>query len=309
MKKRRTTTCRSSGPARRIALGAGALALAGLAAPAVGQTDTPAYPPLQWAAQESLFSHADARDEGMDIVDWTEIIVSGPDKHWIYVTGWVTEMDGNDVVGTRFATYKYDAEFYDDGDPPDPDTFAYFPPTTVSLSPGEEYKAVAMAVGQIDSEVGIYVVGQAPRDDSGATSDLNYCVIKYDKDLVQDEVFYYDGPVSGDDIPVDIRFAGGKVLVTGTSPGNGTGLDIATLALNGDTLTLDGDSWPNSVWGGPGVRRYNNDEVDGDDRAVQLGTPTIAAQGAQRHDDQRGRRRHVVGRLRFQGRLHDAPLG
>jgi hypothetical protein len=134
-----------SGLARKIALGAGALALAGLAAPAVGQGTlfTP-WPPRLWVAQESLDSHQDAHDEGVDIVYWLED--GTPDQHWIYVTGWVTEMDGNDVLGTRFATFKYDAKFFDPiaGDPPTPQESAFFPPLTTSLEEGDTYKAVAM---------------------------------------------------------------------------------------------------------------------------------------------------------------------
>lgn len=274
MKGSSTTTCRSSGIGRRIALGAAGLALAGLAAPAAGQgasEDTPAYPLLRWTAHESLFSHQDADDEAMDMVYWEEGFLSEPDKHWIYVTGFVTEMDGDTVVGTRFATFKYDGEFFDSGNPPPPAAVAYFPDPndpTMPLSSGEEFKAVAMAVNPDGLTPGdIYVVGQAPRDDSGATTDLNYCVIKYSKDLVQQEVYYYDGPVSGDDLPVDIVFAGGKVMVTGTSPGDGTGKDIATIALKDDLLPED-DRWPDNGWG-DGVRRYNY--VDGDDLAVEIG--------------------------------------
>ena len=117
MKKRRTTTCRSSGLARRIALGAGALALAALAAPAAGQgTLFAPYPPMKWLAEESRFSHADAHDEGRDIVYWFE---DGEEdqSHWIYVTGFVTEMDGDTVLGTRFATFKYDATHAGPGAP------------------------------------------------------------------------------------------------------------------------------------------------------------------------------------------------
>lgn len=272
MKKSKTTGYWSSGLARRIALGAGAVALAGLVAPAAGQVEdlpAPSYPMLRWAAQESLFSHQDADDEAMDMVYWRDILA---DKHWIYATGFVTEMDGDTVVGSRFATFKYDGEFFDAGNPPLPTESAFFPDLLTSLSSGEEFKAVAMAVNPDGFTPGdIYVVGQAPRNASGATPDLNDAVVKYDSALEQEWVYYYNGPVSGDDIPVDIVFAGGKVIVTGTSPGNGTGKDIATIALNEDGTVVD-DLWPDMGWG-DGVRRYNH--VDGDDLAVEIGPVVV----------------------------------
>lgn len=271
MKGRSTTTRRSSRIRRRIALGAGALALAGLAAPAAGQAteDTPPYPLLRWAAQESLFSHNDAADEAMDMLYWEEVEFGQPDMHWIYVTGFVTEMDGDTVVGTRFATYKYDGEFFDAGNPPVAAESAFFPDPLTAISSGEEFKAVAMAVNTGGLTPGdIYVVGQAPRDHSGATGDLNYAVVKYDSQLVEKWVYYYDGPVSDDDVPVDIVFVGGKIIVTGTSPGDETGKDIATIALNEDGSVVD-DLWPDDGWG-DGVRRYNH-TVNGDDLAVEIG--------------------------------------
>jgi hypothetical protein len=277
MRRESTTTCRSSGLARRIALGAGALALATLAAPAAGQTeDTPPYPPLRWFAQESIDSHADADDQAMDILHWKEIEFGQPDKHWVYVTGWVTEIEDDEVVGTRFATFKYDAEFFDDGNPPPRAAEAFFPDPddeNMPLTTGQEYKAVALAMGHDLStdEWSIYVVGQANWYDDGATggatTDLNYAVIKYDTDLVQQWVRYYDGPVSGDDIPVDVGVNETFIVVTGTSPGDETGKDIATIALKNDGTFVTG-LWPDDGWGG-GIRRYDN--IGGDDLAVELG--------------------------------------
>lgn len=260
-----------------LAAAAGALALAGLAGPAAGQ-EIPDYPPMDWVAQESLYSHADAHDEAVDMVHWFEDGVE--DRNWIYVTGFVTEMDGNTVVGTRFATYKYDGAFFDEetGAPPDPEAVAYFPPLGTAISPGDTYKATAIAVSW-DGD--IYVIGQAPRPGG---SDQDYAVIRYNKELEPlweappfDDVRYYDGPVSGDDIPVDIAVDGGNevVVVTGTSPGSGTGLDITTVAWNADFGVRPVDLWPDIGWG-HAVRRYNY--ADGDDRAVELGSVTIVEQ-------------------------------
>ena len=271
MRRRTTTTCRSRGLARRIVFWAGALALAGFAAPAAGQELFDIWPPRLWAAQEHLDSHEDAHDEGVDIVYWLE--EGSPDRHWIFVTGWVTEMDDDTVVGTRFATFKYDATDDGTGGPPDPQEVAYFPPLGTSLQQGDTYKAVAM---DVDPETGdIYVTGQGPPEPGG--SDQDYIVIKYDKVLDEqwsgDGARYYDGPVSGDDIPADIMVAHHAstgdalaVVVTGTSPGDGTGLDIATVAW----LTSNGNP-AGAFWPSDGVRRYNHDPEDGDDRAVELG--------------------------------------
>jgi hypothetical protein len=80
--------------------------------------------------------------------------------------------------------------------------------------------------------------------------------------------------VSGDDIPVDIALdtcGAAVIVVTGTSPGNGTGLDIATVAWytnNGNRVT--------NLWPTDGVRRYNNEEEDGDDRAAAVGGICLA---------------------------------
>lgn len=246
--------------------------MAALAAPAAGQSGSfVPWPPLKWAAQESLDSHQDAHDEGVDIVYWKEVD-GQTTNHWIYVTGWVTEMDGDTVVGTRFATFRYDAADDGSGGAPLPDKTAYFPPLGTGISSGDTYKAVAM---DIDPNTGdIYVTGEAPRP-SG--SDQDYLVIRYDKELAplwsgSDGARYYDGPVNGDDIPADVGVAFDNsgdavaVVVTGTSPGDGTGLDIATVAW----LTSSGNR-ASTLWPTDGARRYNHDPEDGDDRAVELG--------------------------------------
>ncbi|MFG0285700.1 MAG: hypothetical protein ACF8R7_14880 [Phycisphaerales bacterium JB039] len=238
----------------------------GAAGLARGQDFAP-YPPLLWAAQESLQAHPLAHDQGVAIEYWYD---SGQDEHWVFVTGYVTEMDDDTVLGTRVATFKYDATFWDSegGDPPDPTDEAYFPELGTPLSEGSFYQARAMALDPASGD--IYVAGVAPRP-SG--SDLDYLVIKYDKGLNEKWAQYYNGPVSGNDAAADIALAIDSdvlfVVVTGTSPGDGTGLDIATIALNPDTGEFDEDSWPDVGWG-DGVRRYNNDAADGDDRAAAV---------------------------------------
>lgn len=251
---------------------AGAVALGGWIPPAAGQVGAFApYPPRKWLVQQHLNSHQNAHDEGVDIAYWYD---AGEDEHWIYVTGWVSEMNDEEVVGTRFATFKYDASA-----PSTPTAVAeaYFPPIGTSVD-GDTYKPVAMAVDQNNGDV--YVVGEAPRPGG---SDQDYALIRYDADLQpeweaepptqpQPIVRYYNGPASGDDIPADIRlypntgsFPAGDVVVTGTSPGNGTGLDIATV------LVLAEDGLGSSNWPPDGVRRYNG-AANGDDHGVGIGT-------------------------------------
>jgi hypothetical protein len=277
---------------------AGAVVVAGLftgTASAQPPVET-AGPPLKWAAQERYLTQvgANANDEGMDIVYWNED-PEGINKHWIYVTGWVTELqsDNGAVKGTRFATYKYDATFNGPGAP----TFAaraYFPPNNLTITQGDTYKAVAMVVvadpESETSEPEIYITGEGPHT-AGTANNQDYFIVKYDKDLAQvwgvgvSGARKYEGPVAGNDIPVDIGIDVGNqaAVVTGTSPGSGTGLDIATVAWHDDG-TLGTDLWP-VIADQPvaGVRRYDygviHDAASDDDRAVELGPVTVALLG------------------------------
>jgi hypothetical protein len=221
-------------------------------------------------AEESRASHADAHDEGMDIVYWYD---DTEEEHWIYATGWVTEMEGGQVKGTRFATFKYDATHTGPG-APTATAQAFFPPLA-QLQTGDTYKAVAMAVDPLTGA--IYVAGEGP-----GASGQDYIVVKYDKDLDLDVLWpaagaTYNGLGNGDDIPADIIFDASSgieyVVVTGTSPGDGTGLDIATVALCAEDGARAG-AWPD-IGDGAGVRRYDNDPVNGDDTAVELSYITI----------------------------------
>lgn len=177
MRSRSTTGCRSSGLARRIILGAAALASAVLATPATGQEFAP-YPPMKWVAEESRFAHADAHDEGRDILHWFDAV---EDENWIYVTGFVTEMDGDTVLGTRFATFKYDAAHSGPGAPAPVDQ-AFFPSLT-QFHTGDSYKAVALAVDELTGD--IYVAGEGPWGDSVPETHQNYVLVKYDRILTR----------------------------------------------------------------------------------------------------------------------------
>ena len=226
----------------------GALALAGLAAPAAGQSSSfVPYPPLRWVAEESFPNSSGGDDEGVDIAYWYDAV---EDEHWIFVTGWVTEMNGSTPVGTRFATYKYDASFFvpppDPPAPPTPAQEAYFPPLTTSLQSGDTYKAVKMTVDPSSGDV--YITGEGPEEPG--ESDQDYVIVKYDKILDLKWSTTYDGPVGGDDIPADIAVDDGNqvVVVTGTSPGDGTGTDIATVGLRASSGFEQSDSWPDVGW-------------------------------------------------------------
>jgi len=184
-------------------------------------------------------------------------------------------MDDGQVKGTRFATFKYDAAFFDSEtyDPPAPTDEAYYPPLGTALTAGDTYKAVAMVLDEVTGN--IYITGEGPR--SPGASDQDYKVIAYDKDLSPlwgGAAGSYNGPAGGDDIPADIAIdwcQRAAVVVTGTSPGVGTGLDIATVAF----LTSNGNK-ASALWSPDGVRRYNNDLEDGDDRAAAVGNVCTA---------------------------------
>lgn len=181
-------------------------------------------PPHKWTDKPSLIVRGSAVDESVDTAAWTEDIAGIDEAHWVFVTGWVTEMEGTTVVGTRFATYKYNAE--GNGAKGPPVATAYFPPTNILLSQGDSYKAVGIAV---DAQTGdMYVVGEAPKPDIHESR--GYAVIRYDKDLDPmwqgrtwtDIARWYDNDgVIGDDIPesvlLDLTRAIGKV--TDASPG------------------------------------------------------------------------------------------
>jgi len=257
-----------------MAVGAAVGLFSGLAAAQTSDTN----PPLIWTAREWLHSHANADDEGVDIVYWNED-PQGTNKHWVYSAGWVTALNlNNSVRGTKFATYQYNAASNGTSGDLNPTNTAYFPGLGIGINQGDTYKAVAMTVDPDNGD--IYVTGEGPHT-PGAVNNQDYYVVKYNASLAQQWSAQYEGG-HGNDIPADIGLSNGEtvVVVTGTSPGDGTGEDIATVAWltsNGaravDPLNAD-NYWPDIGWG-DGVRRYNNDAEDGDDTAVELGPISI----------------------------------
>lgn len=267
---------------RLIAAGVCAAGLGGLAASATAQPigaagagGTEPYPPLKWVATEELDAHPDAVDQAVDMAIWTT--GSGPSfEARVYVTGWMTEIEDDEVVGTRIATYKYDAAHPGPGAPPTLAS-AHFPPPDdplfLPLDEGEEFKAVAMAVDESNGDV--YIAGHGPRGHSGQTTDANYVVLKYDQDLNLLWDNYYDGPVSEGDLAADIALGGSPadvVVVTGTSmgpadPPANTQQDIATFAWEAGGA-IASTYWPDIGWGA-GCRRF--DAEGGDDIAVGIG--------------------------------------
>jgi hypothetical protein len=83
-------------------------------------------------------------------------------------------------------------------------------------------KAVSM---KVDNSGNIYVTGYTLR---GGSND--YVTFKLNSGLVLQWNNYYDGPAAGNDIPGSISIDNsGNAIITGTSAGNGTGNDIATI--------------------------------------------------------------------------------
>ncbi|RLC42335.1 MAG: hypothetical protein DRH51_01025 [Candidatus Coatesbacteria bacterium] len=81
---------------------------------------------------------------------------------------------------------------------------------------------------------------------------LNFCTVKYDSDGNFLWAKEYDGPGGGNDYPSDMVVdSEGNVYVTGSSEGEGTGLDYCTIKY---------DSEGNEIW----VRRYDGEEHEDD---------------------------------------------
>lgn len=255
-----------------------------MTAPAPAQPDQ-TYPPIKWAAREMFPQNGAAVDEGVDLVHWNEVENCTPtDDHWIYSTGWVTETDPQTgaAIGTRFATFRYDATWTGPNPPTIGSVSAYYPALGTGLGQGNAYKAVAMALDTSNGD--IYIVGQGPRGPTD--NNLDFHIVKYDKDLNEQWHAQYDGTAGGDDIPVDVATNAAAcaqatyVIIAGTSPGLVdkalTGDDIVCLALR----AVDGepaDAASAGEWAvgpgqpEPGVRRCDNPVEHADDRAAELG--------------------------------------
>ena len=254
-----------------------ALALAHSAA--MAQPEIPA-PTTKWAASHFL-SNAAVTDEGVDTVFWYDTATG---ERWVYVTGYVT--DAAYANATRMVTLKYQADA-PGPTPPVPAAVRYFPPIELPVSGTN--KAVAMTVNPATGD--IYVVGEA-KSASEVPTHQDYVLIRYNKNLVPEGAWlpqlpynlagvrHYDGGINGNDRPADVVLSQSfiNVVVTGTSAGLGTGDDIATVAWDTNNGARSSDVWPD-LGAGPGVRRYNNAPVNGNDRGVELGGAIIACQG------------------------------
>ncbi|MCK4822437.1 SBBP repeat-containing protein, partial [bacterium] len=125
-----------------------------------------------------------------------------------------------------------------------------------------EDKATAVTLDELGNFV--YITGRS-QDSESKKSDVlhyDYYTIKYDtnRGRVQWEA-RYDNSIGGHDEAADIAVdASGYVYVTGTSQGDGTGLDFATIKYGPDGK-LD------PTWGG-GIARYHGEQ--GADMAVAL---------------------------------------
>ena len=121
--------------------------------------------------------------------------------------------------------------------------------------PGEKVDvASALAVDYAGS---VYVTGKS----GGSGSDFDYATLKYDYAGERKWVARYNGPAYGIDTAVALAVdAHGNVFVTGTSRGQNTGLDLATIKY---------DSLGTELW----VARYNGPS-NLDDHAVALAIDT-----------------------------------
>jgi len=106
-----------------------------------------------------------------------------------------------------------------------------------------------------DAQGNVYVSGSS----TGIASGLDYLIIKYNSQGIQQWVYRYNGPGNSTDEIYSFQVsASGNVYLTGYSHGVGTGDDVCTIKLNpnGDTL-----------W----VRRYNGSENNDDfGNAIQI---------------------------------------
>jgi len=129
----------------------------------------------------------------------------------VYVTGTSGQGDGSDM-----ATVKYDPDGNEEW------VARYDGPAGVGDG------AVSMV---IDGDGNVYVVGES--EEIAENSD--FTTIKYSPSGEEQWVARYDGPGTGDDMPVAIAVDDeGSVYVTGWSGGQETGRDIATVKYSSD---------------------------------------------------------------------------
>jgi len=176
----------------------------------------------------------DSRRNGNDVA--TAIAV---DSTGVYVTGRSEESLGSDEKDHDYYTVKYDTKngkrIWDnryDGPADDAD------------------EATAIAV---DPSGIVYVTGRSI--ESG--TDFDFCTVKYDSDGNYQWAVPYNGHGDGDDAATAIAVDKSGIYVTGRSIGNETGFDYCTIKYN----SSGGEEW---------VRRYNNEPVNGDDKATAI---------------------------------------
>ncbi len=241
-----------------------------LGASAGAQPEIPTPTP-KWVARHHLVN-ANLPDGAADAVYWAEDNPPGGgfDAYWVYVTGFVTESAGH----TRIVTLKYPADA-PGPTPPLFDAVAYFPDIPIQ-NPGIN-AGIAMIVHPLSGD--IYVAGKVQR--VGGT-DVDYAIIKYNRNLQFQWSQGYNSAINGNDVPVDIGFDHqyGFVVVTGTSPSLNNGDDIVTIAVNASTGLLAASEWPQIGAEPAGVRRFNNSPVNGNDRAVELGGAVLSCLSA-----------------------------
>jgi uncharacterized delta-60 repeat protein len=168
--------------------------------PQVGDSRLHHKPHLSWAARY---------DGPVATSDYASAIVLDTEGN-VYVTGWSASYEH----GEDYATVKYDtsgSELW---------VARYNGPTN-----GND-RGCAIA---LDFNGNVYVTGQS----WGAS--LDYVTIKYDRDGNEMWVARYDGPANSDDVAIDLAVdEAGNIYVTGSSKGNGTDFDYASIKYGPD---------------------------------------------------------------------------
>lgn len=230
----------------------------GLAAAAAGQVAT------SWTARQFHDPELSAPDEGAEAVVWRD---EQEERTYVFVCGRLSLNETTTVI----AVYKYEV-VADQFDPGEPAAAAFYP------DPQSEPSGVSRADGiAVDHENGkVYVIGRTPVANQGddvvtlklRCSDLTFDVSWASGSGQETGVRRYNGPGNLDDWATDVGVdADGMVYVLGTSAGDGTGLDLVTLKYEPDgTLS---DTWADEG-DGEGVRRWNNEAEDGQDRSCEL---------------------------------------
>jgi uncharacterized delta-60 repeat protein len=157
----------------------------------------------------------------------------------VYVTGWSW---GNDT-SEDYVTIKYNSSGVQQ----------WFQRYNGSGNANDEASSIA-----VDGSGNVYVTGYSAVIGSG----YDYTTIKYNTTGVQQWVQRYNGPGNADDWATAIAIDGsGNVYVTGSSLGNGTDMDYATIKYNSNGV----QQWVQRYNGpiGNGIDEANSIAVDG----------------------------------------------